>query len=191
MVWIRPAWLEHQPLKDGTRALQIGSDASGKLLAHCPDGVSGDELYFIGEEGKGVKDMLAGEATLVVTTLDDSEEKDEGPWWLDICLDYFACRNPFLDTLSKTRGDDAAKAVRSAFRAAPKSAATARLRHRRARRGDTTVVLIIGKLKLWLTTVVVVTLSLYHHLYVRILTHFEALAAQHTAIEELPSCITH
>ena len=76
---------------------------------------SQDEAYFGATQDQVLVTEGSTELTVRTTECPEDPIEDDCVWWLDICLDFFACRNPFLDQLAQERGHAAADAIHAAF----------------------------------------------------------------------------
>ena len=84
-------------LCDGVHTFLVGTNTSGKLRVTSPSPHFADEgMYARAEE---LEESTSTELCLVVGTPHDVAPPADSdvPWVLDICLDFFSTRNPFLD----------------------------------------------------------------------------------------------
>ena len=87
--WVKPPFAAQ--FREGSYAFAVGADASGALKVDC------DEAYFK-EDGATAAGPLEGARPLalaVVAADAIAAAPPAGAWVLDVCLDYFACRDPF------------------------------------------------------------------------------------------------
>ncbi|EQC39699.1 hypothetical protein SDRG_03127 [Saprolegnia diclina VS20] len=102
LVWIKPPWATQMAI--GTHAFDVGQHKATGCL-----GVTSHESYFIDENLYAPRDALDKPASLELTVAElPAAPVPEGPYVLDICLDYFSTLNPFRQDITRAMGEDTA-----------------------------------------------------------------------------------
>ena len=100
LTWLRSPFSSQ--FEDGRYEVNVGAEpSSGRLCVDC------DAPYFVEDEAYSAE-ALAGARRLDLTVASDPDAAcaaappRPGPWVLDICLDYFSCRDPFASDPDST-----------------------------------------------------------------------------------------